>query len=786
MKKSKKYGFTLIELLGVIVILGIIALIVTPPIINNVKKSDDAVKSSNLEYVYSTGESYIKDNSNDYPMNEGAELCIKVEELMNDNRFKEGTLKDGNIDPNKYLLYTIGANGKISYELNLYDDQNCEKFGKAKLIAGTITSNSIGVSMQVETDDTNLKYEFSIDGGNTWSSKSTSNQYTFTKLTNGLDYYILGRATNTENESLIASIRLKTLDIGMPEYTSEPDLSITSSKKVITIHYPERQSNFIYEYSLDIGKTWLVVPTGTTKDVTFTSNGTITARVRDGYNIITARTLTITNIDAGAPSVPTAKIRYDSSTGAEKENDTTWVNKTLWWGEFKSADVGLGIDHFEYSDGCTGAKTGDLKQSYIYTTDTNKKYCIRAVDKAGNASDWSEPYYIKIDKTDPTCGTISFGGTVGDNGWYRSNVTVNKTDGSDSLSGHKSTTVSQSSITSDTTGTTVTLTTTDNAGNTCKTTKTVKVDKTNPTCGTISFVGTAGDNGWYRSKVTVNKTDGSDATSGHASTTVSHTSVSDTAGTTVTLTTKDNAGNICTTSDTVKVDTVAPVAGSVKMEKTDGSSGVAGNPIGPYTNNTWSKNFVQVTTIGSSDSMSGVAKREVVVTGASTNGTFKQDTRSIQATGTSQVYYKITDNAGNVSTTPKQTIKIDRKTTALTYTLVGYGSTTGSKTFKVPAGSGDCKRSLLEKLASSNTGPSTDTYYYTFTSKSPHDDGDQIPTATKFDPADGIPATYAGTAGYDDNHKYIGSASGIMKIWTVDQAGNKSNVITVTTIWCVL
>ena len=872
MKKNNKNGFTLIELLGVIVILGIIALIVTPPIINNIKKSDDTVKTSNLEYVYSTGESYIKDNSNSYPMNEGAELCIKVEELMNDNRFKEGTLKDGNIDPNKYLLYTIGKNGKISYELNLYNDQNCEKFGKAKLIAGTITSNSIAVAMQVETDETNLKYEFSIDGGNTWTSKSVSNQYTFTKLKNGLDYYILGRTTNTENETIVASIRLRTLDIGMPEYTAEPDLSIMSQKKVITIHYPERQSNFIFEYSLDLGKTWIEVPTGTTKDITFTGEGTITARVRDGYNVVTARTLTIVFIDGDAPSVPTAKIRYNNSTGKEKTNDTTWVNNTLWWGEFKSTDVGLGVDHFEYSEGCTGKKTGDLKQSYIYSKDTNKTYCIRAVDKAGNASDWSKPYYIKVDKTKPTCGTITLNGTAGTNGWYRSNVTVSKTNGSDALSGHKSTTLSHTSLTSETSGTTVTLTTTDNAGNKCTTTKTVKIDKTNPkcgtitlsgtvgsngwyrsnvtvskangsdalsghasttvshssitsdtkgttvtlttkdkagnscsttktvkvdktkpTCGTISFSGTSGNNGWYRSTVTVNKSNGSDATSGHASTTVSHSSVGNTTGTTVTLTTRDNAGNSCSTSKTVKVDATKPNAGSVVLQKTNGSNGNRGDVIGGYSAGTWSKNYVLASTTGSSDSYSGVAKREVVVVAgsASGNGTFQQDSRSIQASGTSNLYYKITDNAGNVSTTPTYTIRIDRKKVSLTYSVKGaatgknYGSTTGKKTINIPVSSDDCPNGTNETLSIKNTGPSTDTYYYNFSSTSPWNNGNQISTKT-FNPSNGVPNTYAGEAGNKGpGGSYIGSATGVLTIWSVDQAGNTSNKIIVTTNWCI-
>ncbi len=101
-------------------------------------------------------------------------------------------------------------------------------------------------------------------------------------------------------------------------------------------------------------------------------------------------------------------------------------------------------------------------------------------DEYGNSTALSSGEY-KIDVTDPVVGSVIPSGTMGSNSWYTSNVTFSITNGTDTLSGHKSTTVAPTSLTSNTTGTSVTVTTEDNAGN--KVTKTYgpyKIDKTAP------------------------------------------------------------------------------------------------------------------------------------------------------------------------------------------------------------------------------------------------------------------------------------------------------------------
>ena len=125
-------------------------------------------------------------------------------------------------------------------------------------------------------------------------------------------------------------------------------------------------------------------------------------------------------VDKSKPTVPTSEIRINNSTGAIQKNQNKWTSNTLWWGNFKSTSTS-GIDHYEFSEGCTGTKSGNLASSYTYDKDKNTTYCIRAVSKAGVASDWSSPYYFKIDKTPPACPSIY--SSVAENTWTNQNIT---------------------------------------------------------------------------------------------------------------------------------------------------------------------------------------------------------------------------------------------------------------------------------------------------------------------------------------------------------------------------
>ncbi len=138
------------------------------------------------------------------------------------------------------------------------------------------------------------------------------------------------------------------------------------------------------------------------------------------------------------------------------------------------------VSNTKSTDALSGIASNTLSPTETsITVDTKgKTYTLTARDLAGNES--SVSYTVKVDKTAPTVGELVINGTLGDNGWYKSNVTFSVKDGSDTTSGHNSTVSNITSITSNTTGTNVIITSTDNAGNKSTRTYTLKVDKDSP------------------------------------------------------------------------------------------------------------------------------------------------------------------------------------------------------------------------------------------------------------------------------------------------------------------
>lgn len=148
------------------------------------------------------------------------------------------------------------------------------------------------------------------------------------------------------------------------------------------------------------------------------------------------------------------------------------VEGTLGLNGWYISDVNLSVKDVEGVTSTLNINkiTNDTKGTDVILTSTTK-----------NGKTGTKTYTIKVDKTKPTIGTIKFNGTLGDNDWYTSNVIISLINGSDSTSGHNSTTSNVSSITSNTEGTIVTVTTTDNAGNATSQGYGIKVDKIAPT-----------------------------------------------------------------------------------------------------------------------------------------------------------------------------------------------------------------------------------------------------------------------------------------------------------------
>lgn len=160
---------------------------------------------------------------------------------------------------------------------------------------------------------------------------------------------------------------------------------------------------------------------------------------------------------------------------------------------------------------------------------------------------------IGVDTTPPVVAAEVFAGTVGQNGWYTSAVSV-RWNVSDPESGIKT---GCPDVTGLTASQTIQCTAENKAGLKTTASLDLKIDTTAPVV-TPQIAGTLGANGWYTSDVTVTWQT-SDPESNIAVPCVATEIKTSTAGQTVTCTTKNFAGLETTSSVTLKVDLVGPL-----------------------------------------------------------------------------------------------------------------------------------------------------------------------------------------------------------------------------------
>lgn len=228
------------------------------------------------------------------------------------------------------------------------------------------------------------------------------------------------------------------------------------------------------------------------------------------------------------------------------------------------------------------------------------------------------PPPLVVDNTPPAI-VANVSGTLGDNGWYTSNVDVSWTVTDAESSVTSTTGCDAQSVISDTNGVTFTCEAT-SAGGTASASVTVKRDATPPVI-TASESGTMGDNGWYISDIAISF-DVSEPTSPYTTSGCDDVTVStDTDGITYTCE-ATSAGGTASASVTVKRDATAPTI----------SAALSGTVI-----NGWYNTDVGVEwTVG--DNLSGIAATDC------TNNTVATDGNPISRTCSA------TDQAGNSAT----------------------------------------------------------------------------------------------------------------------------------------
>jgi len=273
---------------------------------------------------------------------------------------------------------------------------------------------------------------------------------------------------------------------------------------------------------------------------------------------------------------------------------------------------------------------------------------------------------VVTDTTPPTV-TCTLSGTE-QNGWYRTDVGVSLTATDDSgilylqYSYNNATWSSYSdTITLSSEGsTTVYWRCSDIYGNIAYGNKEAEIDKSAPSLAAEVVPPAPDVNGWYNQSVQVNFI-ASDALSGVASVTPNAT-LGEGAGQSVTGTATDRAGNSRSmTVNGINIDLTAPATSAA-------ISGTAGN-------NGWYTGDVTVT-LSASDGLSDIYRTEYSTNGGTTRETYTAPL-TIAREGTTTVYYRSTDIAGNVEATHDISFKVDKTAPEITGALSGAKSRSG-------------------------------------------------------------------------------------------------------------
>ena len=173
------------------------------------------------------------------------------------------------------------------------------------------------------------------------------------------------------------------------------------------------------KYSYDNGKTWTE-----NNSKVFHSNQTVNIKVKDEYNNVSdSYEVVINKIDKQSPTKPTVQLtevaHIVTGEGQNLDNKGQWTKSNIDQ-KFTSTDAG-GSGLLKYQISVDKRTWQDTTNLLTATTEQSQQFYVRSIDNAGNISDISDKFMIKIDKTPPTCTS---GG--GNSNWLNINDVQNQ------------------------------------------------------------------------------------------------------------------------------------------------------------------------------------------------------------------------------------------------------------------------------------------------------------------------------------------------------------------------
>ena len=337
-------------------------------------------------------------------------------------------------DSTKYSApFTVSGNCKINY---LYTDgtniggagtvnvTNIDKLApNAFTPKTTVTTNSIkvdGTTTDATATSTNgssgiKEYRFSKDGGKTYTNAQTSATYTFSGLTQKVEYTIVVEAKDNAGNTITGTVKATTGTV--PTASGATYTPTTWTKGNVTVTLPTK-SGYSTVYTTN-GTAPTVSSTKYSSAFAVSTNCKINYLYTDGTNIGGAGTVNVTNIDTANPVINTA-ITGSGTTSTIKlsmaVSDTqSGVNKIIWYYKLSTDST------YKNATDTYTATTANTTRTHTFTGLTqNKTYNAYAVvyDATGRTTQSTT-----INVTTGTVPTAS-GATYTPNTWTKGNVTV--------------------------------------------------------------------------------------------------------------------------------------------------------------------------------------------------------------------------------------------------------------------------------------------------------------------------------------------------------------------------
>lgn len=744
MKKQKKYqkfGFTLVELIAVVTILGILAILAIPAVNKVIKNSQINVYNTQKSMIIDSAKNWVADNVKSLKENKTIYITLAqlkqagyVDKALVPNIVNECLLDDSEVEitseDDKYL-YTLNES------FGNCNDINDEKM-KILLIKGnnSIINNAGEVVTKIEVTQENGKNFNNIDPGyklvyegiiyddiNTLNNsvcpncrinfevtknkdKISDNDVSIIKLNSIFDTYQI-RYTFSDNVDTAYAVRNIIIeDTTKPIITMNTDADFSFSEgsqitdKFLMSRFSVNDNSNSVSYLFDNFEAYknfykepiLLINGGKIKKITEPGTYNIELKITDISGNTAKKTFKITPNIAINPSIA-VKFNGINIDSFNSSNNRISTNNQLKINIQKGSCTNIigasyTINGVETMLNGTGEFIKNIDEGVYNQDQLSAKFTCADTGKTFSVSNKEFIY----DYTKPNCNISHKSGTLGNNGWYKTNPTFTMT-ASDNISGlnscgfSKTSNVSMSNCSGsttytrdleqseDTSGKILYGEVIDNNGNSNECNSgTIKVDTVAPSCEIVATGTMSGD--WYTSDVslTLNATDSTSGvdTCGFGTTsnptqsscssvikTISHTT--NTSGITYYATVTDKAGNTNTCQKTIKVDKQTPTC-------TIAASGTGGN-------NGWYKSNVTLSLNPSFGPSGGNTCGFGTSNNPSMNSCSSITTLSQSDSAGITYYGKVTDKLGRTATCQK-TIKVD--TVAPTYTATGSTKTSSN------------------------------------------------------------------------------------------------------------